>query len=94
MVQGNEKEKEELKKLMNSIRKYEIENHVTYQDNIRNHSLCVVKNPPSPLNMGKSLDYDDSTIYMFFIYNCNFDYELPVPEYFASMGIEKPKCIL
>ena len=94
MVQGNEKEKEELKKLMNSIRKYEIENHVTYQDNIRNHSLCVVKqNPPSPLNMGKSLDYDDSTIYMFFIYNCNFDYELPVPEYFASMGIEKPSSV-
>ena len=94
IVQGNEKEKEELKKLMNSIKKYEIESQITYQDQIRNHSLSIVKqSPPTSLSVGKNINYDDSTIYMFFIYNCKFDYDIPIPEHFSSMGIEKPSSV-
>lgn len=38
-----------------------------------------------------SLIYDESTIYQFFIYHLKFDSDIPIPEMFEKLNIQKPK---
>lgn len=95
IVQEDTTAKNELNRIMKLITQCETEKSIAYENTIRNYSLCIVKEePPRTLRPSNKIDYDESTVYMYFIYNCNFDYDLPIPSYFVEkMHIEKPSSV-
>ena len=93
-ITKTEKEKNEL----NSLLKLTIENEMKYKnifnEKIRVQSLNIIKQKLIFMdNYDLTLDYDEITIYRYFIKHCNFDYDLPIPKMFLDIVPKKPSSL-
>jgi hypothetical protein len=84
--------KSDILRLLNVIEQYEFYKSIMHKERIYVPSINLLKSQLRQIhNKSLSIEYDDETVFRFFIKTFNFDNELPIPSILLDYGIKKPK---